>query len=548
MTLHTGEILDGKYRVIRELGSGAMGAVYEAENLRIRRRVAIKVLLPAVAERTDTVQRFEREAQAAGRIGSEHIVEVLDLGTMPDGGFYLVMEYLEGQTLGERIKSCGRIGPHELVPIVQQLLSGLEKAHEASIIHRDLKPDNVFLVREHAGQKDFVKILDFGVSKFNPLNNDEGVSMTRTGTVMGTPFYMAPEQAKGARDIDNRSDIYSVGVILYQAVTGQVPFNAGTFNELIFKIVLETPPPPETYVPDLDPSFSRIIRRSMARERNERYGDAAALRDALSVWLHTGRDDMSSVVTPPPSVATNTDWHGGGGTVLHNPENAGAQTRLVEPDGADTRVTEPRGAASAPPIPVRHPAAPHPAAPQPQLAAGTPAPQPQLAAGTPAPHGPPPSGLDTNNEAWAPYSPPKKQPVLAYIAGAVATIAVGGAAAVLLLSPSKASPDRSVLTEVTSSSDEATIDDIDDIDDEASSVSSAEPNDLEPVAEAPPPPPVQSASPPEPPSAHSQPKQPTGATPSTAAPPQPNKPPAPPPPKPAQGKGKTGGRQIKTEL
>ena len=174
MTLQIGQILDGKYRIIRELGSGSMGAVYEGENVRIRRRVAIKVLLSGMARRPDSVQRFEREAQAAGRIGSEHIVEVLDLGTLPDGGFYMVMEFLEGMTLSEHIRSKGRVNPREIVPIVQQLLTGLEMAHEARVIHRDLKPDNIFLVAEHAGQKNFVKILDFGVSKFNPLNADDG--------------------------------------------------------------------------------------------------------------------------------------------------------------------------------------------------------------------------------------------------------------------------------------------------------------------------------------------------------------------------------------
>ncbi len=237
--LSTGEIIDGKYRTIRLIGEGGMGAVYEAENIRIHRKVAIKVLHAGVAETAEAVQRFEREAQAAGRIGSEHIVEVLDLGNLPSGDRYMVMEFMDGDSLSGRIQKKGRLTPAELYPIAHQLLAALDAAHGAGIIHRDLKPDNVYLLRSRSGVADFVKLLDFGISKFNQLSGDSGFSMTRTGAVMGTPYYMAPEQAKGAKDMDHRVDLYAAGVILYESVTGEVPFNADTFNELLFKIVLE---------------------------------------------------------------------------------------------------------------------------------------------------------------------------------------------------------------------------------------------------------------------------------------------------------------------
>ena len=282
--LSTGDIIDGKYRIIRLLGEGGMGAVYEGENMRIHRKVAIKVLHSAVAATGEAVARFEREAQAAGRIGSEHIVEVLDLGNLPSGDRYMVMEYMDGDSLSARIQSRTRLTPGEVYPIMHQLLEALAAAHGAGIIHRDLKPDNVYLLKSRGGKADFVKLLDFGISKFNQLSGDSGFSMTRTGAVMGTPYYMAPEQAKGSREVDHRVDLYAAGVILYEAITGEVPFNADTFNELLFKIVLEAAKPVEQVVPNLDPGFAAIVNKSMAREPAARFQTAREFQQALEQW------------------------------------------------------------------------------------------------------------------------------------------------------------------------------------------------------------------------------------------------------------------------
>ena len=285
MALQPGEIIDGKYRIVRLVGEGGMGAVYEGENTRIKRRVAIKVLHAAVAEKTDVVQRFEREAQAAGTIGSEHIVEVLDLGNLPSGERFMVMEFLDGEDLTGRIKRLKRLTPEQCVPLMCEVLEGLAAAHAAEIIHRDLKPDNIYILTSKAGRSDFVKILDFGVSKFSALDNE--MSMTRTGAVMGTPYYMSPEQAKGGQ-IDARSDLYAMGVVLYQMVTGRVPFNAGSFNELLFKIALESPEPVEQIVPDCPKPFIDIINRAMARDVDDRFQSALEFRQVLEAYLASG--------------------------------------------------------------------------------------------------------------------------------------------------------------------------------------------------------------------------------------------------------------------
>lgn len=298
MALGIGDVIDGKYSISRLLGEGGMGAVYEGENTRIHRKVAIKVLHTEVASNEEAMMRFEREAQAAGRIGSEHIVEVLDLGDLPSGERYMVMEYLDGESLSDRI-ARGRMEPRKIAELMVDMLEGLKAAHAANIVHRDLKPDNVFLLTSRSGKEDFVKIVDFGISKFNSLGGE--FSMTRTGAVMGTPYYMAPEQAKGGKAVDHRVDLYAVGIILYQAVVGKVPFQAETFNELLFKIVLETPPPLEEQVEGIDPNFVNLVNRGMAREPADRYQTAEEFQAALRTWLGGGRIAAATMMAGTPS-------------------------------------------------------------------------------------------------------------------------------------------------------------------------------------------------------------------------------------------------------
>jgi serine/threonine-protein kinase len=198
----------------------------------------------------------------------------------------MVMEFLEGETFTQRIKSRGRMRPADAVAILRQVLAGLAAAHGAGIVHRDLKPDNIFILTQKAGHRDFVKIIDFGISKFS----EQGATsrMTRTGALMGTPHYMAPEQATGSAEVDRRTDIYALGIILYEAVTGRLPFKAETFNQLLFEIALAKIIPARELVPDLDPAIDSIIMKATARDPAHRFQTTEDFTAALDAWEHTG--------------------------------------------------------------------------------------------------------------------------------------------------------------------------------------------------------------------------------------------------------------------
>ena len=279
-----GEVLDGKYRIVRLIAQGGTGQVFEGVNQRIARRVAIKVLHREMAENDVVVRRFEREAQAAARIGSPNIVDVLDLGVLPSGERYLVMEYLEGRSLREMLRR--QVSPTEILPLVMQLLSALSEAHRAGIIHRDVKPENVFLVARKPGEAPLVKVLDFGVSK----GSDRGMDpeLTNVGAILGTPYYMAPEQAHG-EVVDWRADLYSVGVILFQALAGQLPYRVDSFTQLVVKLSLETPPQLLQVAPHVDPELGAIVDRAMARQREYRFQSADEMAAALGAWLTRSR-------------------------------------------------------------------------------------------------------------------------------------------------------------------------------------------------------------------------------------------------------------------
>ncbi|MBX3250655.1 MAG: serine/threonine protein kinase [Myxococcales bacterium] len=268
-----GMVLDSKYRIDKLIGRGGMGIVYQAEHTGLRKKVAVKVLLRGHGAGSEAKRRFEREARMAGSLGHPNIVQIFDLGSLPDGSPYLVMELLQGESLADRLKIEGALPVGEACDIVAQVLSALEAAHDRGIVHRDLKPDNVFLSR------DGVKLLDFGISK--NIIDDNTLSLTRTGIVVGTPYYLAPEQARGERNIDQRVDLWAAGVLLYESLTGMLPFTADNYNALIAKILTKRPESPAAARPSISPMLESVIMKALAYDPKERFRDAADMRFAL---------------------------------------------------------------------------------------------------------------------------------------------------------------------------------------------------------------------------------------------------------------------------
>jgi hypothetical protein len=275
-----GETLGGKYRVLHQIGRGGMGVVYEAEHVGLGKRVAIKLMLEKYTDDTEAVARFHREALAAGRIGNPHIIEIFDMGKAPDGRSFVVMELLSGFPLAKVLEMSGALPPWRAVQIMRQVLRAVEAAHAKGIIHRDLKPDNIFLIQQREDQ-DFVKLLDFGISKVLSVEEQVAITtLTTTGVVMGTPLYMAPEQALGNR-VDRHADIYACGVILYEMLAGRPPFDGPTYAALVGKLLTAPPPPLGELRPGLPASLVRAVHRALAKEPGDRFDSAEQFAAAL---------------------------------------------------------------------------------------------------------------------------------------------------------------------------------------------------------------------------------------------------------------------------
>jgi serine/threonine protein kinase len=296
---YLGRVFAGKYRVEALLGEGGMGRVYRATQLSLDKTVCLKVLREEVAKDVDTQARFQREARAASRLNHPNSIQVMDFGKTEHGELYLTMEFVKGRDLQQLLSREYPLAESRVVHIMGQVLDALEEAHLQHVIHRDLKPENI-MVAEMRGDPDFVKVLDFGIAKIQ--DSASQTKLTRAGLVCGTPEYMSPEQARGL-ELDARSDVYSAGVILYQMVTGSLPFNSDTPVGYVTAHLTDIPEPPIKRQPSVSKELSDLVLKALSKDRDERPATARMMRDQLLALLPATRGSTEFPL-PPELVAT----------------------------------------------------------------------------------------------------------------------------------------------------------------------------------------------------------------------------------------------------
>ena len=323
---YLGQTIDGRYKIERTLGEGGMGVVYQCVHTIIGKKVAMKILRPDFARDAEVTERFVNEARSASAIGSPHIIDISDFGTLDTGAAYFVMEYLEGVPLSA-LTGAGCVPPGRVMHIVRQLAEGLHGAHEAGIVHRDLKPENIFLI-EHGKETDFVKILDFGIAKVT-THATQG-KLTRAGAVFGTPHYMSPEQAAG-KPVDRRTDIYSMGVIMYELLCARVPFDADTFMGILTQHMYKQPVPfrrlkdAPTNIPS---ALEAIVFKCLSKQQDDRYATMEALIADLDRF-RDGSDPLAvdEIASRSGSFDVTPDYFRSDASELHTPELAGIPKR-----------------------------------------------------------------------------------------------------------------------------------------------------------------------------------------------------------------------------
>jgi serine/threonine protein kinase len=359
-----GAVLADRYEIVSRIGEGGMGAVYEARHTVIGKRVAVKVLLEKFLEKPELVARLLQEARLASSIGHENIVDVTDFGTTSDGRAFVVMEFLEGESLAQLVIRDAPLPIERSLRIGRQVASALGAAHAKGIVHRDVKPENVYLVRR--GDGDFVKVVDFGVSKAVHTREEgpEWQRLTRTGMVLGTPLYMSPEQARGGEDVDARADVWAVGVLLYECLTGEVPFRAHNYLGVISQVLTEEAAPPSKLRPELGipAGVESVVMRALEKDRDRRYQEMAELERDLERLLagdHNVGVPAASIASPPLRPRARQRWHLGVAAVLAI--GAGIAVALARTDqiAPPTVTVKPVQLNPAPPPPVPPPAPAH---------------------------------------------------------------------------------------------------------------------------------------------------------------------------------------------
>ncbi|NVB81446.1 MAG: serine/threonine protein kinase, partial [Kofleriaceae bacterium] len=269
----------GSYRILQKIGTGGMGAVFLAEHPLIGKKVALKVIHRELSSNKEVVQRFFQEAKAVTKIGNEHIISIHDFGMTPEGDHFYIMEYLEGQTLAQLLAKTTVLPVMRALHIGAQIGAALAAAHAAGVIHRDLKPDNVMLT-PRLGDQDFVVLLDFGLAKMF-VGGGQSAVKTQAGVLLGTPQYMSPEACESRGNLDHRTDIYALGILLFQMMTGLLPFDGESMGEVLVKQVTQLPPPPRGLNPSIPPSVEQILLRCLAKSPDARFPTMLALREAL---------------------------------------------------------------------------------------------------------------------------------------------------------------------------------------------------------------------------------------------------------------------------
>jgi len=293
-----GRVLAERYRMLRKVGVGGMGSIYEAEHVALGRHVAVKILHAQYASDAEVVKRFRNEGRAASRIGHPNIVECLDFGRTAEGAPFLVMEFLEGRSLADVMVEEGALPVGRAARIGRQIASALAAAHDAHIVHRDVKPENVFLCRRD-DNVDHAKVVDFGISKFDGALS----AATRTGAVLGSPNYMAPEQIHDASRADGRTDVYALGAILYQMLTGVLPFVAKSFPALVVAITTDEPEPIDTFRSDVPPDLIALVRQAMAKDAADRVPNMRSFAERLNQFV---RMDMPPQLRERPEPSEST--------------------------------------------------------------------------------------------------------------------------------------------------------------------------------------------------------------------------------------------------